>query len=82
MDLNNDGKCRDAFYRRTKVSSANGGATGLNGLFDSIDPPSAPNNNFGYNGHLMVWSAGPDGMIDPKVAANLGANKDNVLSWK
>lgn len=30
----------------------------------------------------MVWSAGPDGMIDPKNQANKGANKDNILSWK
>jgi hypothetical protein len=30
----------------------------------------------------MVWSAGPDKMIDPTKAANLGVNKDNVLSWQ
>jgi hypothetical protein len=30
----------------------------------------------------MVWSAGPDGKIDPNSAANTGANKDNVLSWQ
>ena len=30
----------------------------------------------------MVWSAGPDGMIDPNSPATKGANKDNILSWK
>jgi hypothetical protein len=30
----------------------------------------------------MVWSAGPDKLIDPGAQATLGANKDNVLSWK
>ena len=29
----------------------------------------------------MVWSAGPDKMVQSGVAANAGANKDNVLSW-
>ncbi len=30
----------------------------------------------------MVWSAGPDGNIDPTAKANAGVNKDNVLSWQ
>jgi hypothetical protein len=30
----------------------------------------------------MVWSAGPDKLIDPNVGANSGANKDNIVSWK
>jgi hypothetical protein len=30
----------------------------------------------------MVWSAGPDGKINGSAAANLGENKDNVLSWR
>jgi len=37
---------------------------------------------FEANAPVMVWSAGPDGMIDDKQDANHGANKDNVLSWK
>ena len=31
---------------------------------------------------VMVWSAGPDKKVDPKSKANVGANKDNILSWK
>jgi prepilin-type N-terminal cleavage/methylation domain-containing protein len=72
MDLNYDENCWDAFYGSTTVS-----AGGLNGLI-------LQNNNtvYGYHGKVMVWSAGPDGKIDPTVQANQGANKDNVLSWQ
>ena len=34
------------------------------------------------NAPVMVWSAGPDKMIDPSQPATKGANKDNILSWK
>ena len=43
---------------------------------------------FEANAPVMVWSAGPDRMIDPNAANELdgkatrGVNKDNVLSWK
>jgi prepilin-type N-terminal cleavage/methylation domain-containing protein len=73
MDLNYDEMCRDAFYRSTNVSNG-----GLNGL---IDPDNTPD-NFQYHGKVMVWSAGPDKMVDPTSPANLGANRDNVLSWQ
>jgi hypothetical protein len=57
----------------------------LNGL---VNPDTTKNDNFQYHGKVMVWSAGPDGQIDPNLGnlaggrANAGANKDNVLSWK
>ena len=44
--------------------------------------PTGASDDYEYNGHVMVWSAGPDSKIDPGNAANAGANKDNVLSWK
>jgi hypothetical protein len=50
----------------------------LNGLVN----PDNSNNNFQLHGKVMVWSAGPDGKIDPAVSASTGANKDNVLSWQ
>jgi prepilin-type N-terminal cleavage/methylation domain-containing protein len=82
IDLNNDGKCRDAFYRLHSVSRKQPGSpTGLNGLFNAQDPTGA-SDDYEYNGHAMAWSAGPDGMIDPTVPANQGENRDNVLSWK
>jgi hypothetical protein len=52
--------------------------TGYNGLVN----PNGVANNFQFHGKVMVWSAGPDGKIDPAAAANTGVNKDNVLSWQ
>jgi prepilin-type N-terminal cleavage/methylation domain-containing protein len=80
FDLSYDEKTRDSFYRLQKVSQSNG-AVGLNGLANSNT--GNPNGDFfDVGGKVMVWSAGPDKMIDPTVKANVGANKDNVLSWK
>ena len=76
MDLNYDNMCQDAFYSLNNLSPG-----GLNGLVDPNDPSGA-NNNWEYRGTVMVWSAGPDGKIDPTTPANQGVNKDNVLSWK
>ena len=72
VNLNYDDKARDAFYRSSVVSA--GGLNGLirnvaNGLYEAASP-------------VMVWSAGPDKMIDPNSPANKGANADNIMSWK
>jgi prepilin-type N-terminal cleavage/methylation domain-containing protein len=79
MDLNYDGMCQDAFYCRAAVSQQVG-TTGWNGLVSSGNPQNL--NDYKYRGTVMVWSAGPDGKIDPNVPANQGFNKDNVLSWQ
>jgi len=80
FDINYDEKARDSFYRLSKVSQSNG-AAGFNGLANST--PGNPNGDlFDCGSKVMVWSAGPDKMIDPNAKANVGANKDNVLSWK
>jgi prepilin-type N-terminal cleavage/methylation domain-containing protein len=84
VDLNYDGKTRDAFYRSAAVSQQSG-TSGYNGLINSHTPPTPPTGNsdfFECNSPVMVWSAGPDGMIDPNSKAIQGANKDNILSWK
>lgn len=78
LDLNGDEKARDSFYRLPAVSSMGSGTAGMFGLFSSQASP----NVFEYGGRVMVWSAGPDKMIDPNAKANQGANKDNVLSWR
>ncbi len=83
IDLNNDGKSRDAFYRLISVSqdassSANPKA-GLNGLIPKLIGGSPV---YECNAPIMVWSAGPDKTIDPGVSAREGANKDNILSWR
>jgi prepilin-type N-terminal cleavage/methylation domain-containing protein len=83
IDLNYDDKARDAFYRLPAVSAdpsdSNTPKRGLNGLI-----PKVVNGATVYeaNSPVMIWSAGPDKMIDPLTPANKGANKDNVLSWK
>ena len=77
VDLNGDGKCRDAFYKLNSVSEIPGpGDKGLNGLFRSGGP-----NTFEANKPVMVWSFGPDGLIYDQQKANAGVNKDNILSW-
>ena len=87
MDLTYDEQCRDAFYCQQAVSQTQPNSQqGLNGLFN---PDTGGNtDNFLYHGKVMVWSAGPDRMIQtnsptpPLPSGNLGVNKDNVLSWQ
>ena len=92
MDLNYDEQCRDAFYSLSTVSNPNPippgvayGNPGLNGL---VNPDITRADGYQYHGKVMVWSAGPDKMIDPTAdpagggSANSGANKDNILSWQ
>jgi prepilin-type N-terminal cleavage/methylation domain-containing protein len=83
LDLNDDRKTRDAFYRMRGVSQITSGSPqGYFGLFNSYDAPTGNGHHYDYNGPIMIWSAGPDKMIDPNAPANASANKDNVLSWK
>ena len=79
MDLNYDDQCNDAFYSLTAVSSPTGAnnVAGINGLVN----PNNKADDFRFHGKIMVWSAGPDGKVDPNIAANIGVNKDNILSW-
>jgi prepilin-type N-terminal cleavage/methylation domain-containing protein len=83
IDLNSDEKARDAFYRGRAVSAdpsdPSNPARGENGL---IPKQIGANVFYELNAPIQVWSAGPDQTIDPTVAADKGANKDNVLSWK
>jgi hypothetical protein len=85
IDLNKDGKARDAFHREPGISAdpndTNTPKRGLNGLI-----PSVVGGKIFYEASstVMVWSAGADKMVDPGpgTPANTGANKDNILSWK
>ena len=83
IDLNYDSKARDGFYRLKSVSAdpadGNSPPRGLNGL---IPTTISGTTVYEANSPVMVWSAGPDGMIDPTSPANKGANKDNIISWK
>jgi len=90
LDLNNDGRTRDALYRMIEVSEdpadLNTPKRGLNGLIRGTDSRGKP--VFEANNTVMVWSPGPDKEIDPNPGgglsgkANNGVNKDNILSWK
>jgi prepilin-type N-terminal cleavage/methylation domain-containing protein len=77
LDLDYDGRCRDAFYRLEMVSWAGSGDKGLNGM---SRPPGAKD-DFEAGRKIMVWSFGPDGVANAALKANVGVNKDNVLSW-
>ncbi|HKW29728.1 MAG TPA: hypothetical protein VJT54_10360 [Verrucomicrobiae bacterium] len=81
LNLNADNQCQDPFYCLDKVSGPAGANTnpGLNGL---VNPDTSKNNNFRFHGNVMIWSAGPDGKVDPALSANQGNNKDNILSWQ
>jgi prepilin-type N-terminal cleavage/methylation domain-containing protein len=83
LDLNSDERTCDSFYRSGKVSQKNGSVTGVNGLANTHhNPPDGKGDWWQTEGQVMVWSAGPDKMIDLFHPADQGANKDNVLSWK
>jgi prepilin-type N-terminal cleavage/methylation domain-containing protein len=81
MDLNYDENCKDSFYCLDKVSGFNQTKAnpGLNGL---VNPDTTQNDNFQYRGKVMVWSAGPNGKIDPADPATDKENRDNILSWQ
>jgi prepilin-type N-terminal cleavage/methylation domain-containing protein len=84
MDLNYDEQCHDAYYCQRPVSQNPPGSptsqTGFNGLFNP--DLNGQTDNYLYHGKVMVWSAGPDRMVDTNSPANVGVNKDNVLSWQ
>jgi prepilin-type N-terminal cleavage/methylation domain-containing protein len=84
FDLNNDDKTRDGMYRRQVISHDPSKpptvGVGINGLVNS--QPNPATDYYECAGHVMVWSAGPDKKINSGIPANVGANKDNVLSWK
>lgn len=81
LDLNRDGRCRDAFYSRAAVSEIDVGSVGHFGL-TRPDSSATNQNAFEAMSLAVVWSFGPDGRADPSRKANEGVNKDNVLSWK
>jgi len=83
VDLSYDDQCEDWFYCKKAVSSQNNSTTGYNGLTSpGFQPGPGGQDNFQFHGKVMVWSAGPDGKVDPLSLANTGFNKDNVLSWQ
>ena len=80
VDANYDGKTIDAFYGLSDVSKpiAIKSNEGLMGLSRGV------NGFYQANSSVLVWSLGPDGdcVVDKKIKANQGVNKDNILSWQ
>jgi len=83
MDLNYDEQCHDLYYSRQAMSQnppASSSQAGYNGLFNP--DANGASDNFLYHGKVMVWSAGPDRMINTNSPADQVPNKDNILSWQ
>ena len=78
LDLDYNNKVLDGFYSQASVSAQAGAVGGHYGLLRNESNP----NLFEYRGEVMVWSLGPDGLVDGSVNALTGANRDNVLSWE
>ena len=82
FDLNNDDKTWDGFHRTvTAAEQSPTSNAGLTGLVLNQPQGATSRNYYGWNGHVTVWSAGPDKKIDIRAKANQASNKDNVLSW-
>ncbi len=79
LDVNGDGKTRDAFYSSATISDPANTGIGFNGLIQAI---VGGIRYYEFNGPVVVWSAGPDRKVNDSAPANQGENKDNVLSWK
>ena len=80
VDLNNDGRARDFFYRRPSVSENRANRNiGLKDLVQVVDT----NGTVFYEASspVVVWSPGPDRLLHTEQKANEGWNRDNVLSW-
>jgi len=71
LDMNDDNRCRDGFYRRDAVSGGSG-----------LHNPSAQADDYEVPESVAVWSFGPDGKADSGAAAKSGVNKDNIVSWE
>jgi prepilin-type N-terminal cleavage/methylation domain-containing protein len=81
MDLDEDNYAIDAFYGMTPVSSATQAAAG-SGLVGLTWHVENGNGAYAFHGSVMVWSAGPNGQVDPASTAIVGVNKNHILSWQ
>ena len=78
VDFNGDNLCADVFYGRPQSSA--GGSTGLKNrkqLKNGIGPEV-----YVLEGTVMVWSLGPDKLLNENAKDNESTNADNILSWK
>ncbi|HVV73856.1 MAG TPA: prepilin-type N-terminal cleavage/methylation domain-containing protein [Verrucomicrobiae bacterium] len=80
LDLNRDGRARDAMYSKPVVSEdPSDPRHGLYQLDRGADSQGLP--VFEALARVTVWSAGPDRHLNTNEKANAGVNRDNLLSW-
>lgn len=82
MDLDEDNYAFDDFYQKPGVSSSNPTVTGSSAYNGLTYHTEGGVSGYAFHGNVMVWSAGPDGTIDPTNSAVGGFNKDNIISWQ
>ena len=80
LDMNGDGKCEDAFYRRASVSR--GLPQQFTPQFTNSVSTNGLSDHFALPGPVMIWSFGMDGKASPTERADAGVNADNILSWR
>ncbi len=71
LDLNYDGWVSNSVYRLDAVTTPSIGLAKQAGV-----------NTWALKDSVMIFSFGPDGMFDMATKADVGVNRDNVLSWK
>jgi prepilin-type N-terminal cleavage/methylation domain-containing protein len=73
LDLDYNGYVSNSVYNANAV---NGFATGLSRI------GAVGTSTWALKDSVMIFSFGQDGFFDVGTAANVGVNKDNILSWK
>lgn len=81
IDFSYDDKCRDGFYRNANTSQDPAAPNQDKGLVALYRTPPNAGDQYEANVPVMIWSLGPDGNTVGTTKANLGENKDNILSW-
>lgn len=80
LDLDGDGQCKDAFYRKSSVSLVKPPSRSF-GLTNSVNAASL-SDDFALTGSVMIWSFGADRKASSSERADMGVNRDNVLGWR
>ena len=79
MDVNRNGYCGDFYY-----GSTNRFTNSVAGLVIDRSLRSKAGDYHSLRGDVMIWTAGPDKLIesDPKAAGTANPDIDNILSWQ
>lgn len=80
LDLDGDGRCKDALYRKAAVSRVTPPPS--RSEFTNSVSPDGLSDDYTLAGKVMIWSFGPDGQASPTERADRGVNRDNVRGWR